>query len=106
MVQEKLGAERHFMLSRSSPHSASAIVSTVSQGTQESVRMTVTFFPTANSTSDHVIVASHAFGRAHFLRLHSVVRDLRIKRGETRRYAERRTIIAVEYELSEVIPVF
>jgi len=46
------------------------------------------------------------FGRAHFLRLDSVVRDLRIKRGETRRYAERRTIIAVEYELSEVIPVF
>jgi hypothetical protein len=84
--------KRHFMLSRSSPHSASAIVSTVSQGTQESVRisMTVTFFPQVNDTSDGSDLRIRYFSLSAFLeaqwgdRLHWIQWewDLRIKRGE------------------------
>ena len=85
---------RHFMLSRSSPHSASAIVSAVSQGTRASVRisMTVTFFPAVNSTVPRIKLSLHAmrcFPMSAFIELripwckiaHQTCRDVKI-RGE------------------------
>jgi hypothetical protein len=68
--ERNLGAERYFMLSRSSLHSASAIVSTVSQGTQDFIRINIAmaFFLQMNNSSVRVVCAYNSFSKAHFLR--------------------------------------